>query len=185
MLINNDEVERRLNNPLNLLNRVKVGLSAPKKDAMSLFVPNGGNKETVTKVVESERIEVSFNPFPKNNAPTSFPVVPPKITSPLPEDFSADHVNDSDAKIKLAVAHDDALDLLTASIASLKRKVDDNEIKASSIPSIITSASRVITDIRKERLEREKDRGNENIHFHFYCPTQKTLEQYETIEVTG
>lgn len=173
MLIDETEVEKRLNNPLNLMNRMRDGLSPAKKEAMSLFV-NKGKKE-------EERVEVSFSRSSSNLA-----VVPPKITTPLPDDsFSSSEINDSDAKIKLAIAHDSALDLLTNSINSLKNKLGNNEIKASSIPSIITSASRVITDIRKERLERDKNKGSENVHYHFYCPTQRSISEYEVVEVDG
>jgi len=177
MLIDEKEVEKRLNNPLNLLNRMREGLTSPKKDAMSLFVPNGSR--------EKERVEVSFSREIPKEIPNLPQVVPSKVTSPLPSDssFSSLDVNDADAKIKLALAHDSALDLLTGSISYLKKKVDKEEIKVSSIPSIISSASRVITDIRKERLERDKNKGNENIHYHFYCPTQRKIGDYEVIDV--
>lgn len=179
MLINESEVEKRLNNPLNLLNRMKSGLTSQvKKDAMSLFVKKEEKEE------KEERPDFEFNKVSPEVISTNTPA---KVTTPLPSSSpsSDDLIDDNDSKIKLAIAHDSALDLLTNSLNSLNLKVRDNEIKASSMPSIISSASRVITDIRKERLEREKGKESENVHYHFYCPIQKSISDYEVIEVAG
>lgn len=184
MLINNDEMEKRLNNPLNLLNRVKsgtLGSGAVKKEALSLFTKG---KSVAVPVTETERVEVSFA---RSNSSTPSNLPARKETIPLPADSPSVSVliDDADAKIKLSQAHDNALELLTSSINSLKKKVEEGEVKASSIPSIITSASRVITDIRKERLEREKANEGQNVHYHFYCPEQKKISEFEIIDVAG
>lgn len=158
MLINEEEIKKRLNNPLNLINRMKEGLIPPvKKNAMDLFV----KREGVVSVVEVKgRVET------EKETPTS-----------------DDIIDDIDSKVKLATAHDRALDLLNCSLEKLHSKVENDEVKASSIPSIVASASKVITDIRKERVEREKNKGNENIHYHVYCPVQKSISDYEIIDV--
>jgi Sec-independent protein translocase protein TatA len=56
-------------------------------------------------------------------------------------------------------------------------------MKADRIPGLVASLGKVITDIRKEQSERNKSSINENVHYHFYCPEPKKLEQYEVIEV--
>jgi len=162
MLIDNSEAEKRLNNPLNLMNRLRVGISPPKRQALALFTGGADRQETKVEVVIPES----------------------KVTTPLPSvEFDSGSVNDSDAKIKLAVAHDSALDLLTSSIGVLRKKLGNDEIRVSAIPGIITSASKVISDIRKERLERDKVKGDQNVHYHFYCPNQRKIDEYEVIEV--
>lgn len=194
MLINDEEMNKRLNNPLNLLNRMKSGLSSNKQAAMNLFVPSSEKKEkkeestpaSVVVQTEKDRVEVAFvNPFPKVQETHLVPSS--KVTTPLPVDSpSSDEIlDDGDAKIKLALAHDSALDLLTDSISSLKKRVNDGEIKASSLPSVIKSASSVISDIRKERLEREKGNRDIEVHHHFYCPEQKKITEYEVIDVAS
>ena len=166
-------MESRLNNPNNLMNRLRNGLTAPvkKTQAMDLFI----------KREDSSSVNNSVNP-------ASIPSVQIPATIPLPEESSSfvdDHIDDADAKIKLGAAHNDALDLLSASIASLKGKVTAGEVHAKSLPAVIASASRVVSDIRKERLEREKNNKTENVHYHFYTPTQKKIEEYEIIDVAG
>jgi len=194
MLIDQDEVNKRLNNPLNLMNRMREGISPLKRNGMALFMPS--NEVKKEKERNSDPVKTTFNPFEKKETA----LVPATKTTPLSivsqqtrsESLSSttvttnDVIDDSDSKIKLALAHDNALDLLTASIGKLKGKIDNDEIKASSIPSVIASASKVITEIRKERLEREKNSGKDaNVHYHFYCPEPKKIEEYDVIEVNG
>lgn len=184
MLINNEEVERRLSNPSNLMNRLRSGSlgSGKKNSAMSLFVPSGIKKE-------QERVEVSF--VRSESKPTfenPFKKVPQEETaaSETSTSFSAsDIIPDLDSQVSLARAHDSAIELLQVSITKLKDKVEGNEIKVSSIPSVINSAGKIIEIVRKEKLEREKNNKDINVHHHFYCPEQKSIETYEVIEVTG
>lgn len=170
MLIDEAELEKRLNNPLNLLNRMRVGLVAPeKKSGMDLFIKKESipNDTTIVKIDKAPRAIIPLPPS-ANEVPSS-----------------DDLIKDADAQIKLSIAHDNALDLLTSSINMLKSKVENNDIKTSSIPSVMASASKVVSEIRKERLEREKNNKNENVHYHFYCPTQRKIDEYEIIEVAG
>lgn len=143
------------------MNRLREGINVKKREGLAIFT----NKE-------KERVEVSFNE-PKA-----------KEIIPLPE-FSSEGINDSDTKIKLALAHDNALDLLTKSINYLRTRLDSNDVKVSAVPGIMISSNKVISDIRKERLEREKARTGENIHYHFYCPNQRKIDEYEVIDVSS
>jgi len=173
MLIDSDEVQKRLNNPLNLMNRMRAGLTAPKRTAMDLFVKKNPEGSGSSESVQSN--------------PASLPavVIPASVAATDGTQVSSDDlIDDFDAKVKLAAIEINALDLLNNSITNLADKVNKDNVKTSSIPAIISSASRVITDIRKERLEREKNNKNENVHYHFYCPTQRKIEDYDVIEVT-
>jgi len=183
MLIQEEEVLKRLNNPLNLMNRMRGGLSAPKKEAMDLFtrskeviilesIPEGVSETTAVSVIPFS------NPFPKPPTPTKTPFEVDVKTEDL--------IDDSDSKIKLALAHDTALGLLTNGLSRLAKGVESGQIEDKKIPHILATTSKIITDIRKERLEREKNnKGDRNIHYHFYCPEQRKLETYEVIDVHG
>lgn len=172
MLIKEEESDKRLNNPLNLINRLKSGMSPIAKkgnNAMSLFKPQGVDPSLIS---------------PSLVTPIYPPITPLVIDSTEDKPVSSDDLlDDADSKIKLALAHDDALGLLTASIASLKGKVEANEVKASSLPAIIGSASKVVSEIRRERLEREKTNKGQDVHLHFYCPTQRKVDDYQVIDV--
>lgn len=159
------------------MNRMRGGLNLPKREAMDLFTRSKDiiiedRKET------SVSVQVPFiNPFPKVPVPTKTPIDIIK---------TEDLIDDSDSKIKLALAHDTALSLLTTGLGRLKNGMDNGNIEDKKIPHILATTSKIITDIRKERLEREKNnKGDQNVHYHFYCPEQKKLEQYEVIDVHG
>lgn len=182
MLIKDDDVSKRLNNPLNLINRMRVGLTPPKRNAMDLFTRKDGGVPANNPSV-SNGVTNGNSSLPATVIPASVVTTGNKATEQTPS--SDDIIDDADGKIKLATAHNKALDLLNTSLDKLHSKVTNDQVKASSIPSIVASASKVITDIRKERVEREKNKPNENVHYHFYCPTQRKVEEYEVIEVNG
>jgi hypothetical protein len=154
MIINNDEAAKRLNSPLNLINRLRETKSNAKaKAAMAIFIPP---KAEAAKL----RIE------PKLNDET------PILDSIL---------ENSEAQINLGLAHDSALKLLTNSISSLATKLDD--VKPDKLPAAIMAASKVVESIRRERNEALKNNKDREVHYHFYTPEQKVLTDYEVIEV--
>ena len=183
MLIDENEASKRLNNPLNLINRMKSGMLSnnKKNDAMSLFVKV--KEESV--VLPSDRVEIHSFSSPLSPIQRSLPVVIPATNETTESSPSSDDlIKDSESRIKLAVVEGSAIDLLTTSLVALKRKVDSGDIKTSSIPSVISASSKVITEIRKERLEREKNKSEtESVHYHFYCPEPRKIETYDVIEV--
>lgn len=165
MIINDKETEARLNSPINLINKLKN--SVRKNNAMSLFIkPSEEKKE--------------FNPF-QPQSHTEVLTVTEKQPEPQSErldDISSDH----DSKIKLGLAHDKALELLTNSVSALAAKLDD--VKADKLPSVIAAASKTVESIRRERLERDKNNKDKEVHYHFYTPTQRKLEEFAVIEVS-
>lgn len=182
MLIDQEECEKRLNNPLNLMNKMRNGFNVGKKNAMDLFVRS---KEAVEVEIEKKSVIPFKNPFQQSSlVVSSIPSIPSISTTENPK--AEDLIDDSDSKIKLALAHDSALELLTTGLERLNNGMKSGNIEEKKIPAILTATSKIITDIRKERLEREKNnKGDANVHYHFYCPEQRKIDTYEVIEVTG
>ena len=169
MLIRNDDMEKRLNNPLNLINQIKNGAlkSEKRNSAMSLFI---------RPEVKSEKL----NPFNKQTFPNT--VIPSEIIQPA--EISTDNlITEGDAKIKLALAHDKALDVMTRAIDAAGSKLDD--VRADRLPGVIVAMSKVVGSIRQERIERDKNNKGNEVHFHFFTPPQRQLSEYEVIEVAG
>lgn len=166
MLIKEDEVSKRLNNPLNLINQMKN--NKKNNEAMALFIPS------INKPIKTETgTKAIFNPFDKAGD-----------VEAETKDISTDElVSEGDAKIKLALAHDRALEVMTRAISVAGLKLDD--IKADKLPGVIVAMSKVVGSIRQERIERDKVNKGNDVHLHFYCPEQKKIEQYQVIEVTS
>src|SRR5437867_8277770 len=116
MIINDKEAAARLSSPLNLINQLNKNGSS-RKNAMDLFVRSKQQDTTIGVDKESTRVEQvvpeakeiavipSFNPFQK--------VPEPLVESKTP--LLDEILTDSDSQIKLGLAHDKALDLLTRS----------------------------------------------------------------------
>jgi len=174
MIISDDSASRRLNSPLNLINRLKNVSS--RSGAMQLFT--GPKNKDITVIP---------NPFAKKEA------MPSADTIGLPERAGAQHpaentatldniLENSDTQIKLGLAHDSALELLTKSVSLLSAKLDD--VSASKLPQAISAASKVVESIRRERTEASKNTKDREVHYHFYTPNQRKVEEYEVIDVT-
>ena len=78
-------------------------------------------------------------------------------------------------------AHDNALSVLTDAVSELKLRL--GEVKADKLPSVITATSKVVESIRRERNEAAKSGKDREVHYHFYVPQQKKLENFEVIDV--
>lgn len=159
--------------------------------------------DTTVKEADKDDCIVSFNPFQKKAAqvqssqsglvvaastiPARLPQAETKPAvipqNPLPPVALEDILEDSDRKIKLSLAHDEALGLLTDSVSMLRTKLDD--VNAAKLPGVISAASKVVEGIRKERIELSKSSGaaGKSVHYHFYTPAQKKITDYEIIEV--
>lgn len=92
-----------------------------------------------------------------------------------------DLLDNSDGKIKLATVYNGALALMKDTIQELQVRVP--ELKADKLPAILAAASKVVTDIRRERIEANKSKGDREVHYHFYTPERKKLSDYEVIDV--
>ncbi len=189
MLVNDKDAVARLNSPINLINQLRRGLGSnnKKNDAMALF---GIGKKTecrssvegVSKENKEDKIEqklaVTFNPFqkPQESFPQEF--LPEQSSSPTLDKILENH----ESQIKLGLAHDAALSLLNNSIGLLSAKLED--VRADRLPSVIAAASKTVESIRRERNEATKNDKDREVHYHFYTPEQKKIEQYEIIDVT-
>ncbi|MBI3334559.1 hypothetical protein HYZ97_03670 [Candidatus Pacearchaeota archaeon] len=160
---------------------------------MSLF--GIGKDKKIEKIEEvKEELRVSFNPFINkdtnntSNTPITLPqtkiilpLAPPVLQIPSSPQID-DILNGSESQIKLSLAHDNALELLNRSVDILSEKLDD--VRADRLPSVISAASKVVESIRKERNEVVKNSDRE-VHYHFYTPQQRKVEDYEVIDVTS
>lgn len=165
MIINNDEASKRLNSPLNLINRLAATKSNAKaKAAMSIFMPQNRKEVSSDGRSNLESADKSGVKHPVENTPLLDQVL-----------------ENNEAQINLGLAHDSALKLLTNSISSLATKLDD--VKPDKLPAAIMAASKVVESIRRERAEALKSNRDREVHYHFYTPEQKQITDYEVIEV--
>lgn len=193
MLVNNDEAAKRLASPMNLINQLRAshgnnGNGNKKNNAMSLFGIGRKKEETLI-----EEVQVTFNPFStKEESQTSLlpqlssQALPVKILPQvLPQSERPERLDNilenHESQIKLGLAHDRALDLLNRSVEALSLKLED--VKADRLPSVISAASKTVESIRKERSESAKNGKDREVHFHFYTPTQKSISEFEVIDV--
>lgn len=120
-----------------------------------------------------------INPFKTATDEVIPPATQPQAENPTLDDL----LEDSETNIKLATAHNNAVKLLHNSIDMLSTKLDN--VKADKLPSVIAAASKTIESIRRERNESAKQNKGRDVHYHFYTPVQKKLEDYEILEVEG
>lgn len=183
MIISNENAVKRLSSPINLIN----SLREPKKNnSMSLFGVERVSQET--KQVETLEVITTFNPFETTtNIPlesTSHPqnkTLQPPVEATEPQPTIDKLLNNNESQIKLGLAHDNALELLTKSISLMKLKLDN--IKPDKLPSVISATAKVVEGIRRERNEADKNDKDRDVHYHFYTPVQKRISDYEVIDV--
>jgi len=184
MLVSDKEALGRLGSPDNLMNRLRANQGGNRKGAMNLFGIGVNKPTTETKQVAEIKPAVFQSPF-SSKEETS--LVPHSIPSFIPPTETADSpstdeiVSNADVQIQLAQAHDKSLSTLTKAVDMLALKLDD--IKPDKLPSVISATSKVVDQIQKQRIEATKDRKDRQVHFHFYTPTQKKMEDYQVIEV--
>jgi len=181
MILSDDDLKKRMTNPMNLLNKPKGNISSARENAMSLFI-----KPSLSKVEEKKDSSV---PVPA--------LTPAKLISPfeslkqeeIPAKESAleigtdELIEDADARINLAAAHNNAIAVMNTAIGRVKNGIEDIDVRK--LPGVITAMSRVVSEIQKTKLEHEKiNKGTEVFH-HFYMPEQKKIEAYEVIEVSS
>lgn len=188
MIINDEDALKRLSSPMNLINRLRRengNGNSSRKSAMSLF---GLDKNKIEIKKES-----SFNPFQAAPASSESLAVQSKETQPQPtsnltappagvqQPTLSNILENHESQIKLGLAHDNALALLNRSVDMLAAKLDD--IRADKLPTVVSAASKVVEGIRKERSEAAKNQKDREVHYHFYTPQQKTISDYEVIDV--
>lgn len=160
MIISNSEANERLSSSLNLVNRLSNLVTSRKTPAPNPF----GLPTRSASIAISPLLPGASQPDDPN-APTIDQIMP-----------------NAEDQIKLASAHDKAVNLLSNAIDTLAMKLDD--VKPEKLPAVITAASKMVEGIRKERVEAAKVRqGNREVHLHFYTPVQKAMADYNVIEV--
>ena len=183
MIVNNNDAVARLASPMNLINRLRRanGNKSERSSAMSLFCGNGDKKpaEIQTIGLVNPFLSVRVKESVKIEALQTSPKTSPEI---LQSETLDNILENHESQIKLGLAHDEALKLLNNSIALLSTKLDD--VKADRLPSVISAASKTVESIRRERNEVSKNGKDKEVHYHFYTPQQKTLSDYEIIDVT-
>lgn len=172
MIINDEAAAKRLNSPLNLINRLAAAKHSNRNSAMSLFIPPSSSEKSKNKEVKI------FNPFEsKTEVPLAILPIPSIETSTTLDTI----LENNESQIKLGLAHDKALELLHRSVDMLATKLDD--VKAEKLPAVVTAARSVIEGIRKERNEATKNSKDREVHYHFYTPSQREIKDYEVIDV--
>ena len=194
MIISDKEATARLNSPINLINQISSNSTNKRNNSpMNIF---GMNKQPASQAspqaspeIEVKEIEVkeeSFNPFQKSQSPKNEPtsaVVEQALTKALTDKTSIDNlIDNSESQIRLGLAHDSALNVLTRSLDMLSTKLDD--IKADKLPAVVSAASKTVESIRRERSEASKNNKGQDVHYHFYTPVQRKISDFEVIEVT-
>ena len=193
MILEEKEAIERLNSPLNLINRIsqhKIDSNPTfngRRRAMSIFIPPTTNS-IIDKITEktTEKITVkiptiSSNPFAPR--PALIPQQQQTEVSTKTNISLPDVVENGDSQIQLATAHDSALQLVNSTIRTISAKLP--EIKPDRLPSVMIAAGRIVESIRRERSEAMKAGRDREVHFHFYTPQQKVIEDYEVIDVNS
>ncbi len=171
MIINNDEASKRLNSPLNLINKLRDSPRMDKaKDAMSIFI------KPARPPLPEEIKKIDGIPF------ELLPYTAVKTNQSEPAETLDQILENHESQISLGLAHDSALKLLNNSITHLAAKLED--VRADRLPAAILAASKVVESIRKERNEVMKSNKDKEVHYHFYTPEQRKIADYEVIEVS-
>lgn len=207
MILNDNDALKRLNSSDNLMNKIKALPDKPssRSAVMGLFGlgRNGSNKPSsiTAELVEPDKTKPEDIPeFPKAtfndgktfNNPFSKPVsvngntvAKPEIKTgeilPAKEPKIDDLIGNVNAQVKLAQAHDLALLTLNDSLTTLRAKLDD--LKPDKLASVVSATAKVVEGIRRERSEATKNSKGQDVHYHFYTPVQKNVDDYKLTEV--
>lgn len=210
MILTDEQASLRLNNPFNLIN--KIGVSSRQSTAMSLFGMNKSNevkevKDKITDALKGSQFHVVFQ---KESEPAKITEDKVETTSEASDKSLVKRFNDllkkdekeieelkdnqnnnptlddlitnSSAQVRLVTAHNNALDVVNTALLRLQQEVPN--MKGDKIPAVIAAASKVVETIRKEKIDLHRNNKNpENIHFHYYSPKQKSMSDYQVIEV--
>jgi len=183
MLVNDKDAKARLTSSGNLMNMLRNGLAPRRPNAMSIFAPAAPDNNSAIAVSPPRFVNpfrpsaTPANPTPVLPSDEDTKVVEPEVLPPTTDDL----LSNADAQIKLARAHDRALNLIGRTLETIETKIDD--MKPEKLPAVLSAAGRIVESIRKEKLEQTKDKRDRQVHFHFYEPARKEITEYETMEV--
>jgi len=203
MILNDKDAISRLNSPMNLVNKLgekkTERTSGERKNAMSLFIPSNNKPYERPPVAEKPEVVIEIPPAATTvNKIFINPFDSATINSDSSRDSHSQRDSDSssqrdiqsakldtilenpDTKIKLGLAHDKAIDLLARSIEVLSDRL--NEVSPAKLPTVILAASKTVEGIRRERNENLRNNKDREVHYHFYTPQQRKVEDFEVID---
>jgi hypothetical protein len=88
-------------------------------------------------------------------------------------------LDNANSKIKLELAHNEALDTLVDSVKQLRANLATEE-KPAKLADIASKMSRIVDQIRAER---NKSSSGKTVNIHLYNPTQRSIKEYQSVEV--
>lgn len=147
---------------------------------MNLFIPPAAPKKTVDIAIDKKQendVETSFNKQSLVKLEDLFRKTTDTTQPPTLDNL----INNSDEQIQLNLAHNSALSVLNSAVELMRLKLDD--IKADKLPSVIAATNKVVESIRRERIEIAKKGNDKEVHYHFYTPIQKTISDYDVVDV--
>jgi hypothetical protein len=173
MILDSEDVDKRLSSSNNLLNRLRN------------LTNNGLGVKDFHKIPESDSDKILNIP--------SLPAVPVELdVTNLPESESESEdevpsvealVNRASTKIKLGLAHETALDVLISSAQQLKERIDCYDVDdAKTLSKIAGDMSKVVVGIRNS--ENKKNEMNIGQQVIIWKPIQQTENHYDHIVVS-
>lgn len=176
MIVNDKDADARLNNPMNLINKLATIRETKKFNPMGLFGVrdkdnnNSSNSDNLPARIHQPPVELPHKTIPQLES------------SDEPKDVGLDDLLDNpENKINLSLAHKSALEVMTNSLQLLATKLDN--ITPAKLPTVITAAQKVVESVRKEIRESRKTNEDREVHYHFYTPVQKKIADYKIIDV--
>lgn len=192
MILNDEEVEQRLNHPSNLVNVITDESRSKKEESKLLVLPqpknNQGRKEGDTQI--PDRVRDLLGMMRKNSTGPSR-----EIAEVM--DVSADVINktarglvgnefdpklaerlDSIEEKNIEDAHGMALNLMMESMKVLLPRLKEDSIKPKDLSRIATDMSRITANIKpKDRIDGPR------VQVVLFAPNVHTEKEYESIDV--
>lgn len=177
MIVSDKEALGRLSSPNNLMNRLRTS-SSPRSQAMNLFIPSS----RPAPFQPTNPFTNTATNHQSDSPPTELASNPTVLTPEVVQGISSDDILDnSDAKIKLSLAHNKALDVMVRMLDVVGNKIDD--VRPASMGSILSALTKTVDNIRRERIKLNEDNKGKNVHFHFYEPARNKIEDYDSLDV--
>lgn len=191
MILTDEEIDKRLTSPDNLLNQIKK----PNPNVEVLPAPTQGKTigsentpplvreliGTLSKTTDSTQKEVAeiFEVAPSSVSNWRRGIVGDRFKPELALAVQSNSSVIVDERTKKA--HELALDSLVDTLTVLRPKLGDG-LKPEKLSKIASDMSRVAKNLNDNASKREEDKPINNIHVILYRPQQKQESDYETIE---
>lgn len=175
MILKDEDVEKRLTSPNNLLNLIK------NENVEVGTCPKGGRKVGDKPIPPLVRQLISSLDDSTKNVCDAFEVSQPVVTNArrgmIDDRFDSSLAASNQGEEKTDNAHEMALDLLMVSMGALKPKLLDSDLKAKDLSRIASDMSKIVSSVRGN------DDGKKNsLRVIILAPEQKSLTDFEFIE---